>query len=279
MKFFFEKHKVPCYFTASQPYFSLISSGGSFKSVIVESGYGITQIAIYDSHINQKFSKAFKIGGIDLSMWLKSLLNYDCHLKNFYDLNSDDIFFAIEDIKQKHTYVNQKRNPVACKSTIFTLVDGNTLEINTESYECPEPLFNKSVIDESLERYYHGTHKEIYKGINDLNFDSLFRNIQNEINDAIMECDIENKEELFNNIIISGGNTMFKGFGDRLIYELTNLVNPEIDVNIFEKKDRNIQSWNGESVLACDSYFNNMYITYDEYNDVGSNIVHTKCKT
>jgi len=38
-----------------------------------------------------------------------------------------------------------------------------------------------------------------------------------------MDCDIELRKDLFANIILSGGSTMFEGVAERLFKELMNL--------------------------------------------------------
>lgn len=38
--------------------------------------------------------------------------------------------------------------------------------------------------------------------------------------DSISECDIEVRRSMYENILLSGGNTMFEGFGERLKKEI-----------------------------------------------------------
>jgi actin len=41
---------------------------------------------------------------------------------------------------------------------------------------------------------------------------------------SILKCDVDLRKDLFENIILSGGNTMFPGIEDRMQKELTVLV-------------------------------------------------------
>ena len=38
---------------------------------------------------------------------------------------------------------------------------------------------------------------------------------------SIMKCDLDIRRQLYGNIILSGGSTMFDGMGDRLLKEVT----------------------------------------------------------
>lgn len=38
--------------------------------------------------------------------------------------------------------------------------------------------------------------------------------------DSISSCDIDLRPLLFNNVVVTGGNTLFNGFNERLNYEL-----------------------------------------------------------
>ena len=40
------------------------------------------------------------------------------------------------------------------------------------------------------------------------------------VNNSISNCDIDLRPLLFNNVVVTGGNTLFPGFNERLNYEL-----------------------------------------------------------
>lgn len=271
IQYMFETKDVLGYFTCSQPYLSLLSEYGEGTGVVVESGFGITQISAYHNfELLPKSAKSFNFGGYDLRWWLFKMLNIE---NNYYHTTSEKILY--DDIKEKHTFVKEKRDAIVHHNSTYKLFDGNILNINDESYYCPELIFNDSAIDDFLERYYHGTHKEIFKGINDLNFDKSFQTLQKEVYDTIMSQDESIREELFEKIIISGGNTMFNGFQKRLENEIINLVDSNTKVKINAFSERKYGSWIGGSVLSSVSGFNSKFTTRQEYDEVGSNIVNS----
>lgn len=49
---------------------------------------------------------------------------------------------------------------------------------------------------------------------------------------SIMKCDLDVRRDLYNNIILSGGSTMFPGLPERLMKELSSLVPSSTKVNV-----------------------------------------------
>lgn len=79
-------------------------------------------------------------------------------------------------------------------------------------------------------------------------------------------------------IVLSGGNTMFSGMGDRIQQEMTKLAPSSIQPQVTALSDRNHLAWKGGSMLAQSSSFQEMCISKDEYQEFGSSIVHRKCQ-
>merc|ERR1712095_223683 len=74
----------------------------------------------------------------------------------------------------------------------YELPDGNVITIGNERFRCPEVLFQPNFVGmESA-----GVHK--------LTFDS------------IMKCDIDIRRDLYRNIVMSGGTTMYNGIPQRI---------------------------------------------------------------
>ena len=81
----------------------------------------------------------------------------------------------------------------------YEFPDGQVFNIKNERFRCPEILFNPSLIG----REGFGVHQLAHQ--------------------TIMKVDIDVKH-IVKNIVISGGNTMFEGFGERLEKEITTLI-------------------------------------------------------
>ena len=92
-----------------------------------------------------------------------------------------------------------------------------------------------------------------------------------------MKCDNDIRRDLFTNVILSGGSTLFENIGERLWSEMFALVPTNHKVKIFSPAERLYSSWLGASILSSLSTFQTMWITKAEYDESGPNIIHRKC--
>ncbi len=89
-----------------------------------------------------------------------------------------------------------------------------------------------------------------------------------------MKADIDIRRSLFSQIVLSGGSTMFKGFGDRLLSELRRhpLCPRETKIRIAAPPERLYSTWIGGSILASLSTFKSMWIKKEEYAEHGARL-------
>jgi actin len=71
------------------------------------------------------------------------------------------------------------------------------ITIGSDRFRCPEVLFSPSMI--GMEG----------NGIHETTFSS------------IIKCDVNIRKDLYNNIVLSGGTTMFSGIAERMTKEIT----------------------------------------------------------
>ena len=53
-----------------------------------------------------------------------------------------------------------------------------------------------------------------------------------------MECDVEIRKELYANVLLSGGNTMFQGIGERMMKEISQFVPENIKIKVVAPPER-----------------------------------------
>ncbi|KAH0794196.1 actin [Histomonas meleagridis] len=92
-----------------------------------------------------------------------------------------------------------------------------------------------------------------------------------------MECGADVRKDLFGNILLSGGNTMFEGLAERIENEMLNLAPTTMKIKVVSPPDRKYSAWIGGRKLASLSTFPQMVITCEEYDEFGPGIVHSKC--
>lgn len=73
--------------------------------------------------------------------------------------------------------------------------------------------------------------------------------------DAINRTDLDLRKALYSNIILSGGATLTKGFGDRLLHDVQRLAVKDTRIKIFAPPERKYSTWIGGSILAGLSTF------------------------
>ena len=80
-------------------------------------------------------------------------------------------------------------------------------------------------------------------------------------------------------IVLAGGNTMFDGFAERLRTEIETHVPGKLlkGLEVVAPPERKYSTWIGGSILASLSTFGGMWISANEYNETGPQIVHRKC--
>merc|ERR1712056_155134 len=139
------------------------------------------------------------------------------------------------------------------KEKTYELPDGNIITVGSERFRCPEVLFQPSFVGKEA------------SGIHDTTFQS------------IMKCDIDIRKDLYGNIVLSGGSTMFAGIDQRMQKEIEAKAPQSMKVKIVAPPERKYSVWIGGSILASLSTFEEMWVTKEEYDDSGPSIVHRKC--
>ncbi len=89
-----------------------------------------------------------------------------------------------------------------------------------------------------------------------------------------MSCKKDIRQDLFENIYLSGGSTFFPGFDERLKKEILKLAPSTMKIKVISPLDRKYSVWVGGSILASSPSFKTMWITKEEYEEVGASIVH-----
>ena len=79
---------------------------------------------------------------------------------------------------------------------------------------------------------------------------------------------------LFNNIVLSGGTTLLKGFKERIQKEVRALAPPGTAVKVVAAPDRNLLVWIGGAIMASLSTFDAYWIKKSDYDEYGPAIVH-----
>ena len=163
----------------------------------------------------------------------------------------------VKSIKEKACYVALDfYEEFKCAETFdYELPDGTHVIVKDQRFRCPEALFKPDLIgkDEA------GIAQACY--------------------DSIKKCDIDIRRDLYYSIVLSGGNTMFKGLPERFTQEIKYLapVSMKEQVYVVASPERQFGVWIGGEILSNISTFESCWITRTEYEEYGATIVHRKC--
>ena len=251
----FETFHTPAMFLALAPVLSLYASGRK-DGVVLESGYGVTHaLPVKDGFAIPQNVLRLDLAGSGLTDHLTKIL-----AERGYSFPTEHRI--VRDIKEKLCYValdfDQEMQTATSSSSLeksYELPDGQIITIGNERFRCPEALFQSAMA---------GTGSSC-SGINQLTYSS------------IMKCDEDIRTNMFANIVLSGGSTMFPGIAERMQKEITALAPPTMKIKIIAPPERKYSAWIGGSILASLSDFQPMWITKKEYDEVGPVIVEKKC--
>lgn len=250
---FFESFNVPALFVSIQAILSLYSCGKT-NGTVLDCGDGVCHcVSIYEGYSITNTITRTDVAGRDITNYLSYLLRKNGHL-----FNTSAEMEIVKNMKENCCYVsfNVNKEKNTSDKTVATLPyilpDGSQILIGSERFRAPEVIFNPSIL--GLE----------YLGLSELLVTSITR------------ADMDLRKTLYSHIVLSGGTTLFHGFGDRLLNEIRKFAPKDITIRISAPPERKYSTFIGGSILASLATFKKIWISKQEFDEYGSTILHKK---
>ena len=245
----FETFGVPALNIALQAVLALYASGRT-TGVVLDCGEGVTHVVpVVEGYAIPRAIHRLDMAGRDLTGRLLTLL-----ADKGYELEDDaSTMEAVKDLKEKACRValDYETELGSVEPQTYEMSNGMSVDLGPETLSVPEVLFNPSMI---------GFEKATAFGLPKL------------IYETIQKTEIDLRRELYENIILSGGSTMFPGLTERLTHDLTELIPEAVRVRIIAPPERAYSVWIGGSISA--DLAQQTWVTAFDYSESGPEILH-----
>jgi len=261
----FETFGVPALYVSLSAMLTLYASGVT-SGVVLDCGEGVSQaVPVSEGFVIPSALQRADYGGKEVTAHLTTLLRRAGH--PFHSTSEAEIvremkekvcYIANDPRTEEQRYVQKvsKREPVGMRDKAaasmgceYALPDGHRVQLDAERFRAAEVMFDPTIA---------GTE---YRGVHQL------------VSDAISLVDIDLRRPLCGQIFLSGGSTLFRGFGERLLREMRTLLPPDVRIKLTAPHERKYSPWIGGSILASLDSFRSMWVTHKQYAEEGPRCV------
>lgn len=278
----FESFNVQGLYIAVQAVLALAASWSSAKvtdrtltGTVIDSGDGVTHvIPVAEGFVIGSSIQHIPIAGRDISSFVQQLLRD----RGETGIPPEDSLRVAEKIKEDYSYVCGDMVKEFAKydkepDKFFGKYEGKhsvtgkpySVDVGYERFLAPEIFFNPEIASSDF-----------------------LTPLPNVVDAVIQSSPIDSRRGLYNNIVLSGGSTMFDHFGRRLQRDLKGIVDARVQtseqlsgglmrstgvpVNVVSHKKQRYAVWFGGSLLASTPEFYGYCHTKADYDEVGPSI-------
>lgn len=303
MELALEDLSTPATYISKSPVLSLFSTGRGTGIVVDVGAQTASAAAVVDGFVLYKSAQRSLKAGDHLSKICRSFLGsditppYEVQAKEPVPLGEPAKFTKRSDLPPNITtsfrehqidqVVNQFKESmvvvpdaahtaVAPKPRVFEFPDGHSIQLLQERFDLGEGLFGNNSAVPMTDDDTNGGKSNSKAAENDDDVSQLNpwseKGITDLVVDCLRGCDVDARANLANNIVVVGGTTLTQGFTERINQDLQKIF-PMLKIRIFASGnlvERKNSAWIGGSILASLGTFHQLWVTKQEYEEVGS---------
>uniref|UniRef100_A0A673H2N7 Uncharacterized LOC107717042 n=1 Tax=Sinocyclocheilus rhinocerous TaxID=307959 RepID=A0A673H2N7_9TELE len=246
----FEAFSVPLAFVALQAVLALYASGRT-TGVVLDSGDGVSHsVPVFEGYCLPHAVQRFDLAGSHVTLQLQKLL-----LEQGVCMQTSAELEIVREMKERCCCVmlDYDAELKSSSEVHYTLPDGRIVSLASERFRAPEILFRPELIG----RDHYGMHESVFR--------------------SVLQSDIDLRRSFVGNVLLSGGNTLLSGLPARLRHEMRLLCPADLSVSVSSPSDRDFSVWRGGAALANMADLCGAWISADEYEEFGPQIVFRKC--
>ena len=291
-EFMFEKYKIPAIYICKSAVLSGFSCGRS-TCLVFDSGHNTTYaVPVNEGYALQKSLIKNNIAGD----WVTNLVEKNLEKRNIninpffkFKVKKDGEKYKTEFLKDDAIFDKTYEN--FWKKEIIRDLKESCLTTNDEALKYDEAKdefipnsVNQELIydlpDKNTINMTHDKNLILERVFNPVKEYPEFMGYHQMVNDAISKSDLEIKKELYSNIFLCGGNTLFSGFPERFQKQIINTNKQNFKIKIIthpSNTERKFSAWIGGSILSSLGTFHQLWLSLAEFEEHGASIIERKC--
>ncbi|KAG8439466.1 hypothetical protein GDO86_005614 [Hymenochirus boettgeri] len=248
--------------------------------IIVDSGYSFTHIVPYcrSKKKNESIIR-INVGGKVLTNHLKEIISYrqlhvmdETHVIN--QVKEDVCYVSTDFLKDMEiAKLKGEENTVMADYVLpdFSTIKKGFCKPREEMVFSGKPTAGEQILRLTNERF---AVPEILFHPSDIGIQEM--GIPEAVVHSIHNLPEEMQPHFFKNIVLTGGNTLFPGFRERVYSEVRQLTPTDFDVAVILPENPITYSWEGGKLISENDDFEDMVVTRDEYEENGHAICEEK---
>ncbi|XP_019637344.1 PREDICTED: actin-3-like [Branchiostoma belcheri] len=252
---FFEKFSAQAVYLAIESVLSLYTSGRTV-GMVLNCGEGASHaVPVYEGYALPLSWKRVSVAGTHLTDYLITLLEKKGH--SFKSPVEREIAGRI---KEEMCYVAmdvQQEAEAAPTNWLlpqkYVLPNGDTIKVDHERYQVPEPLFHPPILD------------------------IMDEGLPEAVVTCAKRCDVDIRDTFYKNVVLTGGGSQFPGMAARMQSELEAITPSNTKIRVLDPKYRGHAVWLGGSIMGSLSTFKSICVDRQQYKEYGPEIIHQKC--